>query len=157
MPYTAWQAVQDPDWPHGKRIYLRSSYFEELTPAAADLMAERLLARRSPLSLIGMHQVGGAVRDAPADATAYSHRSPEWNVQFIGGWEDEPDGREVETAWARESWAALEPYTTGEIYANFVGDVGERAYRGRYDRLAALKRKYDPTNLFRFNQNVKPA
>jgi hypothetical protein len=127
-------------------------------------MAERVSVKRSPAGGIFMHQVGGAVRDVAPDATAYSHRSPEWNVVCAGVWSDEPDGREVETAWARESWSALAPHTTGEIYANFIGieqedaaDLVQRAYRGRYDRLAALKRKYDPANVFRLNPNVAPA
>jgi FAD/FMN-containing dehydrogenase len=164
MPYTAWQASQDPSWPHGTRMYMKSSFVHALTAEAAEAMAERVRAMRSPLSGIFLHQVGGAVRDVPPDATAYAHRSPEWNIVFAGVWGDEPDGPEVESAWARQSWSALAPHTTGEVYANFIGiededaaDMVERAYRGRYERLAALKRKYDPTNLFRLNQNVTPA
>jgi FAD/FMN-containing dehydrogenase len=109
MPYTAWQAALDPDWPHGTRMYSRTSFADELTSEAAEAMAECVRSARSPLSGIFLHQLGGAVRDVAADATAYGHRAPEWNVVFAGVWGDEPDGREVETAWARGSWSALAP------------------------------------------------
>jgi FAD/FMN-containing dehydrogenase len=165
MPYAAWQSAQDPAWSHGTRVYLKSGFVHTLTGDTADAMVEQVLRRASPLSGIFMHQVGGAVRDVDADATAYAHRAPDWNINIAGVWDDDNGTPEGESAWARQSWDTLLTHMTGELYSNFIGaepdadhaDLVERAYRGRYDRLAALKRKYDPTNLFRLNANVQPA
>lgn len=164
MPFAAWQAAQDPAWIHGTRAYFKSGYVHALTGEAACAMVEQQSRAQSPMSAIVMHQVGGAVRDRDPSATAYAHRTPEWNISIAGVWNDGAGTADGETAWARSTWDALQPHMTGEVYANFIGseteddhaDLIQRAYRGRYQRLAALKRKYDPTNLFRLNTNVQP-
>jgi FAD/FMN-containing dehydrogenase len=161
MPYAAWQAVQDAGWAHGTRMYGKSFFVHALTDDAAQVMAEGIRARRSQLSQIFSHQVGGAVRDVPADANAYHHRVPEWNAVVAGVWQDEPDGAETETTWVRETWTSLEPHMTGDMYVNFIADAGDevqvqRAYSSTYQRLAEVKRRYDPGNLFRVNHNVRP-
>ncbi len=160
MPYPVWQTAQDASWAHGTRMYGKSSYLHEVTADAAEVMADAIRARQSPLSQIALHQVGGAVRDVASDATAYPHRAPEWNAVIAGVWQDEPDGAEIETAWARECWSALEPHMTGDMYVNFItdegGDLVQRAYSETYTRLVEVKQRYDPTNFFRVNQNVRP-
>jgi FAD/FMN-containing dehydrogenase len=163
--YTAWQASQDAAWGHGTRTYLKSGYLDALTGEAAEAMVDSVKRQSSPLSGIFLHQLGGAIRDVAPAATAYAHRSPEWNINIAGVWDDTNSDCERETSWARQTFEALGPYMTGQLYSNFISDepddartgLARRAYGANYARLAALKRKYDPTNLFRLNTNVQPA
>jgi Berberine and berberine like len=102
---------------------------------------------------------GGAMSRVPADATAFAHRSATAQVTIINGFVD-PDGVEAATAWNRALFAALEPKSSG-VYVNFLEDEGEERIRaaypnGTYERLAAVKRRYDHYNVFRRNQNIRP-
>lgn len=165
MPYATWQSALDADWAHGTRAYIKSGFVDTLTGDFAEAVVDQVLRRGSPISSVTMHQLGGAVRDVDAGAGSYPHREPDWNVNIVGVWDDAHGTEESETTWARTSWDALQPLMTGALYSNFIGeeadperaDLTARAYGDRKGRLAALKRRFDPTNLFRLNANVKPA
>ena len=104
-------------------------------------------------------QVGGAISRVPTTATAYANRSAAYDSFPVSIWSD-PAADEVNIAWAREMYAVLRPFGMGGVYVNNLGDEGpervKAAYGENYDRLVALKRKFDPDNLFRLNQNVRP-
>jgi len=110
------------------------------------------------------HQLGGAVRRADREATAFAHRDVEYSFLSAGVCADPADA-EKSVRWARDFWAAMQPYSTGGVYVNYLGreaDEGPERIKAaygpeKYARLGALKNKYDPTNLFRLNQNIKPS
>ena len=106
-----------------------------------------------------LYPIDGAASRVPKDATAWSYRDAKW-AEVIVGVDPDPADKEKITAWARDYWEALHPYSAGGAYVNFMMDEGEErvqaTYRDNYDRLAAVKTTYDPTNLFRVNQNIVP-
>ncbi|MGH3073115.1 MAG: FAD-binding oxidoreductase [Gaiellaceae bacterium] len=160
-PYTALQSMSDPSVPHGWHYYWKSVELPPLTDSAMDTLVEHAAAQTSPLSYGIVFQLGGALARADADETAFSQRDAAHNVNIHAAWTaDDPDGgRHV--AWARDFFSALQPHAGGRVYVNFLGDEGgervRQAYGDRhYERLVELKREYDPTNLFRLNQNIEP-
>ena len=104
--------------------------------------------------------MGGAVSRVGADETAYSNRGALFTLNTFAAWDDAGESpRHIQ--WVRDLTAAVQPHTTGHVYANFLGDEGEERVRAAYgaatyERLVAVKTAYDPTNLFRLNQNIKP-
>jgi hypothetical protein len=107
-----------------------------------------------------MYPVDGQAHAVANDATAFSYRDANWSAVIVGV-DPDPAKREVITSWTKRYWEALHPHSSGGAYVNFMMDEGqervEATYRGNYGRLARLKQKYDPGNLFRVNQNVRPA
>jgi FAD/FMN-containing dehydrogenase len=156
--YAAWQQFFDMANTSGARNYWKSLNFTEFSDEMIDTCLEYALARPSPETKFGMVHLGGATTRVPADATAYPHRDAEFLVNITARWDDpEQDDECIE--WARESHAALTEYSTDGTYMNFITEeTGEEqfAYRENYDRLVELKTAYDPENLFRLNQNIKP-
>jgi FAD/FMN-containing dehydrogenase len=160
MPYVALQSMLDAGMPHGRRNYWRSDNFDRLTDEAIELLIAQAGSATSPLSQIIVGALGGAVADVAEGATALGGRSSPWLYHCYGVWLEGDDERHI--AWVRKTEERLRPYVTGKISINFVSDAGEERVRsafGRevYERLAALKRSYDPHNVFRLNQNVLPA
>ena len=160
MPYTALQTMLDEAFPPGLQVYWRSHFLRGLPDEAIETMVDRFARVSSPLSIVLIEHLGGAVARVGRDDTAYDHRDAEYNLAIIARWPD-PAMAETGIAWTRELWTSLQPHSRG-VYVNYLG-VGESASRVReaygeekYRRLAALKREYDPTNLFRFNQNIAP-
>jgi FAD/FMN-containing dehydrogenase len=158
MPYRTFQAMLDPLSPPGYRNYWRG---EHLTGIGDDLV-ETFLGLSTegtfPLSFVILFQHGGAVSRVADDATASSGRDAAFMLHPIGCWEDPADD-ERHIGWVRSVSEAMEPYKTGGVYLNFMADEDRvRAGFGdaKYARLAVIKRKYDPDNVFRFNQNIKP-
>jgi FAD/FMN-containing dehydrogenase len=160
MPYTVLQTMLDEGFPAGLPVYWRSHFIPKLTDEAIDTMIEGFGRVNSPLSAVLIEHAGGAVARVARDATAFDHRDSEYNLAIISRW---PDAAMADDsiAWARAVWSAMEPFGRG-VYVNYLG-VGESQDRVRaayspekYERLVALKRQYDPTNLFRFNQNIAP-
>lgn len=160
MPYVALQSMFDP--PAGLRNYWRSGYFA----AAADLvraqeaLIDAAASRPSPLSQIHLSHLGGAVSRVARDATAFSQRDKAFVLNIVGMWES-PEDDEANLSWARRHHSALEAFITG-AHVNFAADVGGEEVRSAYEpatyeRLAKLKCRVDPTNLFRVNHNVVPA
>ena len=124
-------------------------------------MIDRFSQANSPLTAVLIEDLGGAVARVGRNDTAFDHRDAEYNLAIIGRWPD-AGMNDAGIAWTRGLWTAMQPYARG-VYVNYLG-VGESASRvkdafgeEKYGRLAALKRQYDPANLFRFNQNIPPA
>ena len=158
-PYTAWQTIFDPLLTPGLRNYWKSHDFAELSDGLIDVLIAHARKIPDPNSEIAFAQLGGAVSRVPADATAYSHRDGQFVLNVHGRWED-PAKDSACIGWARDLFAAAAPFATGAVYVNFMtqeeGDRVRNAYGRNYGKLERLKRKYDPTNLFRGNQNIRP-
>ncbi len=162
MPYTAFQALLDPTAPWGLHVYTRALHLQGLSDGAIDTFLEygTEIAATSPWSQMIIFRHGGAVSRVPEDATAFSHRSTAYMAHPIAGWED-PADTERHLDWIRRFSAAMQTFTTGGVYLNLEGDEGEDKVRAnfsaeKYAKLAALKAKWDPQNLFRLNQNIRP-
>lgn len=161
-PYTAFQALFDDVYPPGYRNYWKSGFVDRagLSDEAIDTLLVHANTLTSPYTSIVIEHLGGAIAEVDPGATAYAHRDAGYSFNVFARWTDEAeDDRHV--AWAWEFFAAMAPHLSDGVYVNFLGREGEgrvRAAFGRnYDRLADLKRRYDPGNVFRVNQNVKPA
>jgi FAD/FMN-containing dehydrogenase len=160
-PYTALQSMFDPLVPHGWHRYWKSVELPPLTDAAIDTLVEHAPAVTSPKSYCIVFQLGGALARVHEDETAFSQRTAAHNVNVNAVWtDDDPDG-DRHVAWAQDVFAAMQPHAGGRVYVNFLGEEGgnrvRQAYGERtYERLVELKRAYDPTNLFRLNQNIEP-
>jgi hypothetical protein len=159
MPYTMMQSLIDPLWAKGIRSYFKATNLAKLDDALIDALTELHLNAPGPQCEIHVHQMGGAFGRADGDASSFGERSMPYVLNAVTGWQDRADD-DAHIAWARNVIAAADTVSTGHAYTNFLGD--RDAARSSYDpatyaRLAALKGKYDPTNLFRLNQNVEPA
>jgi FAD/FMN-containing dehydrogenase len=159
MPYSAWQTVLDPLLTPGARNYWKSHDFAKLSDGLFDVLVD--FARRipDPQTEIACAQLGGAVSRVPRTATAYNHRDGQYVMNLHGRWSD-PAKDEACIAWARGLWQAAAPFATGSVYVNFMtqeeGGRVRDAYGENFERLVALKNKYDPKNVFGVNQNIKP-
>jgi FAD/FMN-containing dehydrogenase len=159
VPYAAFQQALDPVFPRGRRYYWKSTLMSELSDGGIAELVKLYENVPSPMSLILLQQLGNAANRVPADATAFAHRDARWDGLLLSGWDDPvQDAAQIE--WTRLAWASLRPFSTGGVYVNGVadGDAEEigGAFGGNYERLSALKAKYDPTNLFRVNANITP-
>jgi FAD/FMN-containing dehydrogenase len=161
-PYVELQSSLDAGAPHGWHTYWKSCELPSLTDETIDLLAGHAGRIESPRSYIIMFHMGGAVARVPEEATAYSQRAAVHNVNIDAVWlPAEEDRAEREPAWARAAYEALAPYQLG-VYVNFLGDEGHERVRSaygeaKYRQLAEIKAKYDPENVFRLNQNIRPA
>jgi hypothetical protein len=158
-PYLAHQQMFDPSFKPGWSYYVKSCDVAELSDDVIDVMVEHGSRITSPITSIALWQMGGAVARVGDDATAFNGRQAGFTFN-INGNSMTPEGFETEREWARSYWSALEPHHTS-VYVNFLMEEGEERIRlaygaAKYDRLKALKRTYDPTNLFRLNQNISP-
>jgi FAD binding domain/Berberine and berberine like len=158
-PFVEHQAMFDPSFPHGRWYYMRSCDVAELTDDVIDITVEHSMRIRSPLTSFPIWQLGGAIRNVGIDETAFNGRGAGHTFNITTVTEDE-QGFAEEREWARGFWSALAPFHEG-VYVNFLMEEGQdrvcQAYGpAKYDRLRALKREYDPDNLFRLNQNIPP-
>ena len=162
IPYTAAQQLIDGFYPFGLQNYWKSCFLKKISDEAIDTMVTYCAKRPTPMCHgIIEHQLGGAVRRVDRDATAFGQRDAEYSFMSLGVCAEAADTDKC-IRWAREFWDAMQPWSTGGAYVNYLGDEGpgriEAAYGPeKYARLVALKNKYDPTNLFRLNQNIKPS
>jgi FAD/FMN-containing dehydrogenase len=159
-PYLAHQAMLDPSFPPGRWYYFKSCDVPQLSDEIIDITVERSLQIESPLTSFPIWQMGGAVSRVGADETAFGGRSAGFTYN-IGASTATAEGFEQEREWVRSFWSALEPWHT-TVYVNFLDDEGDERIRAaygeeRFARLQALKRTYDPDNVFRLNQNIPPA
>ena len=160
QPYTAWQSAFDPLMAPGARNYWKSHNLTDLTGAAIDTVVQQIASLPSPHCEIFFGLIGGKASRVPSDTSAYAHRDTLFAMNIHGHWEQESED-ELCIAWSRQAFQAMTPYATGGVYVNFMTqeetDRVGAAYGSSYERLRTLKRRYDPTNLFRLNQNIAPA
>jgi FAD/FMN-containing dehydrogenase len=159
MPLTALQSMLDPLVPPGLQWYWRGDFFTELPDKAIEQHLHYASRIPTPLSLMHLYPVDGQANRVDPGATAFRYREAKWSM-VIDGIDPDPANAEKITRWTKDYWNALHPYSAGGAYVNFMmeesTDRVKATYRDNYPRLAALKAKYDLTNLFRVNQNIKP-
>ncbi len=161
VPYVEAQSSFDAFFPTTQRYYWKSLFLDGLGDELIDAMLATLGDRPSPQTLIALRQLGGAIGQIPADATAYPHRTAAYNLSIDATWEDARDDERM-IAWTRWAWQAMRDLTGGGVYLNFAGlgeenDLLARAgYGNNYDRLREVKATYDPSNVFRGNINIAP-
>jgi FAD/FMN-containing dehydrogenase len=160
VPYTAVQSMLDETMPHGSRYYVKATMLSALGDGAIEVCAEQFARVPSPLTQVLLVQTGGQVSRQAPDATAFAHRQAAYNFVALSQWRHPGEDR-ANIDWTRAFHEALEPYSSHGVYVNDLMDEGrervQEAYGPTYRRLAALKARYDPTNFFRLNQNIRPA
>lgn len=160
-PFTGWQAAFDGLQSAGSRNYWKSHNFDELNDGAIATLIEYIQTAPSDHCEVFIAQLGGAIEDVGATDTAYNHRSTPFLMNVHTRWDDAARD-DAAVAWARGLFEAAAPFASGSVYVNFVSNEGSQRVHEAYpaevwDRLVALKAKYDPNNLFRMNQNIPPA
>jgi FAD/FMN-containing dehydrogenase len=160
QPYTQWQKAFDPLLTPGARNYWKSHNFTELSDGAVNSVIEFAGKLPSPDCEIFIGLIAGASNRVPANAMAYRHRDAKFVLNVHGRWDERTDDEQC-IAWARAFFEASAPYASDGAYVNFMteeeGDRVAAAYGANYDRLTRIKKQYDPDNLFRLNQNIKPS
>ena len=163
MAYIELQTMLDASNAPGFRNYFKSNFLKGLSDDAIDTMVSHCRTLPSSMSRMVIEHLGGAAGRVGKDETAFDHRDAHYNLVVIGTWSD-PAESDRNIGWARELWEAMQPFSTDGVYVNYLGQEGDEgadrvrdAYGSeKYERLVALKNEYDPTNLFRLNQNIKP-
>ncbi len=159
MPFKNWQQAFDPLLAPGARNYWKTHNFMEIKDELLDVTVEYASKLPSPQCEVFFASLGGAVNRVPADATAYSHRDANFVMNVHSRWDEAADDHQCVT-WAREFFRATEKFASGGAYINFMtADETDRvseAFGAGHDRLQKIKKKYDPDNLFRMNQNIAP-
>lgn len=160
-PYVEVQQALDEGFPHGMRNYWKATYLRDVDEACRNIIIEHANNGPTPVSLIGIeHMLGGAVARVGEDATAFAARDAVYNLLILGRSVDAAGDGAVRS-WVRGLWKAVEPFSTGAAYVNYMGadeaDRVDEAFGANHARLTAIKQQYDPTNLFRLNQNIVPA
>jgi hypothetical protein len=163
IPYLAIQTITDELLAPGTlRAYVKAGFAAEVTDAMIEVLVQRGARVGSPLSVIEVLSMGGAIDRVPVADTAFPHRGSRWLINVPGQWSPpDPAVAEREIAWVRETFAALSPHLAGGAYSNFMDDDEDdsagRAYGETLARLGAVKASYDPDNVFSLNQNIAPA
>jgi FAD/FMN-containing dehydrogenase len=163
MPYTALQSMLDDGGPKGIRGYMRAEFLEELSDEVIDKLVRRGGERAGPLAQLLIEPMGGAISRVGEDDTALGRRDIPWCYHALALWmEPDPDTADAHVAWAKTLADDLKPHSTDGVYLNYISDEGDQRVRStygpaKYDRLVALKDRYDPENLFRLNQNIRPS
>jgi hypothetical protein len=159
IAYPDFLAMLNPIAPEGRNYYEPAYAVKQFSDEVLDTLVTWAEKMTSPFSAILIHHVHGAATRIAPDATAFALREPHYMVIHVAAWDDGP--AEAHTAWAQVSFAAMQPFAGQGLYVNFIFGQKEEtvreSYGANYDRLAALKQKYDPTNFFQLNQNIKPA
>jgi FAD/FMN-containing dehydrogenase len=161
MPYLALQGMFDPGAPKGILSYWKTEYLIKMSDQAVDTLVAHAGKMGAPFAAVHIHHVEGAVGRVSADSTAFGRRDAPFILNIVGMWMD-PAETDAQIAWTRTFSQAVQSYGTGAQYVNFLGDEGEARVRAaygepKYARLARVKKQYDPANLFRLNQNIRPA
>ncbi len=160
MPYTQLQQMLDPGMPAGLNNYWASNFLKTLTDEAIDILVAGFAEAPTPLCLLLLEPLGGAVRRVSQNDSAFTLRDGDYNLAIVGRWADPADGEKT-IAWTKRINRQLAPYSAESIYVNYAteedGARGAAIYGAHYKRLVDLKRRYDAHNMFRLNVNVKPA
>jgi FAD/FMN-containing dehydrogenase len=160
LPQPALQSMFDALYPPGHQWYWRADFVNELSDEAIARHVEHGSALPTLQSTMHLYPVNGAAGRVDRHATAWSYREATW-AEVIVGVDPDPANAPLIKDWTVAYWEALHPYSAGGAYVNFMMDEGQErvqaTYRDNYDRLVAIKNRYDPTNLFHINQNIKPS
>ena len=160
MPFPALQSLFDPLLPKGLQWYWKGDFVKDLPDRAIELHVEHFGKVPTEHSIAHLYPIDGAVHKVGRNETAWNCRDATWSM-VICGIDPDPAKAPALKAWAKAYWDALHPHNLKGAYLNFMMEEGEdgirATYGDNYDRLAAIKKKYDPTNFFRVNQNIKPA
>ncbi|MFL5894893.1 MAG: FAD-binding oxidoreductase [Thermoleophilaceae bacterium] len=161
MPYTAFQMLLNDAFPEGAHVYFKAEFMDELTDDAIDTVIEMAAEPTSPMAQVLFQPMGGAIARVSPDETALPVRDAKWCYHALTVWLPEMGPDEVHVGWTKALAAAMKPYAAPGIYLNFIADEGQErvisSYGRHYEKLVALKDRYDPGNLFRVNQNIKPS
>jgi hypothetical protein len=159
MPYPAIQTMFDGFFPHGLQWYWRADFFDELGPEVSAQHLKFGSKIPTPLSQMHLYPISGAASRVGAEETPWAYRDANY-AGVIVGVDSNPENADKITSWCKDYWKALHPFSSGGAYSNFMMDEGQdrvkASYKHNYDRLVKIKGKYDPNNLFRVNQNIKP-
>jgi FAD/FMN-containing dehydrogenase len=159
VPYVALQSAPDVGFPRGRQHYWKSAFLRQPTDAALDTLVQHVPDMPSPASGVGLQHLHGAAGRVASDATAFAHRADQYDLLILSQWDD-PEDSERNIAWSRRLFDAMAPHVQDAVYVNNLGAEGPERVRSAYGRnaprLAEVKRVYDPTNLFRLNQNIPP-
>ncbi len=160
LPWPALQSMFDALYPPGLQWYWRSDFFKQLDDKVINLNIQHGSQLPTPYSTMHIYPINGAAGRVNKNATAWAYRDANF-AQVIVGVDPDPANNARMTAWAKDYWQAVHPYSAGGAYLNMIMDEGEErvkaSYGANYARLAQIKAKYDPQNLFHINQNIKPA
>lgn len=160
LPFLDLQTMADSAFPHGRRYYTKSGYFARMDNSTIDLLVEAAATIPSPETQIELSYLGGAAGQVSAEDTAFGDRSSPFIMNLLANWSDASEDA-ANTSWVRGLFNRLRPAMKPGVYVNFMsGDEQDRvpeAYRARWDRMVAIKRRYDPNNFFRLNQNIRPS
>ena len=163
MPYTALQSMLDEGGPKGIRGYFKAEFLEELTDEAIDKLVKHGAERAGPMAQLLMEPMGGAISRVGEDETALGRRDVPWCYHALALWtEPDQETADAHIAWAKGLADDLKQHSTDGVYLNYISDEGDDRVRStygpvKYDRLVALKDRYDPDNMFRLNQNIRPS
>jgi FAD/FMN-containing dehydrogenase len=160
IPFPVLQGMFDPILPPGMQWYWKADYMNELSDEMIAIHLQHSAKPPAWLSTMHLYPVNGAAARVNKEDTAWHYRDATW-AMVIAGVDADPGGKDAITNWAKGYWNALHPFAAGGAYINFIMDEGEEnikaTYNDNYKRLSEIKAKYDPENLFRVNQNIKPA
>jgi hypothetical protein len=158
MPFPVLQSFFDPLYPPGLQWYWRADFVKELTDKAIALHVEHGSRVPTMHSTMHLYPINGAVHRVGKNDTAFNYRDSLW-AEVIVGVDPDPANNDKIVPWCKEYWDTLHPYSAGGAYVNFMMDEGQdrikATYGDNYERLASIKKKYDPSNLFRVNQNIR--
>jgi len=159
MGYFDLNSMLDAAFPAGRSCYEKASTFKALSDEAIETIADYGAAFTSPFSAVLIQHVHGAASRVGPSETAFAQREESYVMNMIALWDEGEANAHIE--WVRTFWTAMEPFAASGVYVNYLGNEGEEriraSYGANYSRLVTLKNTYDPTNLFRMNQNIKPA
>lgn len=160
MPHPAVQSMFDPMYPPGYQWYWKADFVNELSDEAIDLYVKHGAMLPTQQSTMHLYPINGRAHGPDNSDTPWAYRDANW-AEVIVGVDPDPANNERLVSWAKEYWQAVHPYSAGGAYVNFMMEEGQdrvkATYRDNYDRLVAIKDKYDPDNFFRVNQNIKPS
>jgi len=157
--YLDLQSRNDDNNPHGRKYYSKSGFFNDIGSRLIDALVEGFGRAAAPQTGVLVSPFGGAVGRVGSGDTAFYHRDAQFNIEVALSWEDGDRSAEY-VEWGRDFWRGVAPFASSGFYVNTEMDPSERRlrenYGANYDRLVALKNRYDPANLFRLNANIKP-
>jgi FAD binding domain/Berberine and berberine like len=160
MPYAVLQGARDDGFPFGRLHYWKSGWLREVTDGAIETLLQFLPQMPSSASSVGLQQLHGAASRVAPSATAFPHRAEQYDFLILSQWSEATDS-DRNIRWTKALFEAMQPHLEASVYVNNLGDEGQArvraAYGENYPRLAAVKKTYDPDNLFRANQNIDPS